>query len=289
MSDRQAIYREMSSMLAGKQQLVVLGWKRGSWASLHQSGAGWDFSSGSARLVVIQQAQSTGEPIMIMDSQLDERLSQHRYAPFRSALCIPILKPWGVAALIFVEDPERAQSFSHRQLQSWQPLAEGLAETITAEPTQLELPVLSPRALGGIAAALLGAMVLGWALKPPPPPPKPAPKIVVPKPQEQRPEEVAAGFRAALGIGRYDMAYMLLEPELRQKVSQKAFENKVRRWLEQPGMPAELAGRTIQVALVRPQKVSLELIREKSGGRPWRWEMTETPEGWRLHSVPANE
>ncbi|MFN8608488.1 MAG: hypothetical protein U0931_13205 [Vulcanimicrobiota bacterium] len=289
MSDRQEVFRAMSGQLIGKQQMVVLAWKRGNWTTMHKTGAGWDFSLGSARLVVIQQAQASAEPVMILDSQLDERMRAHSYAPFRSALCIPIIKPWGIAALVFVEDPERAQSFSHRQLQSWQPLADQLSESITAEPNQIELPVLTPRVLGVVATVLLAAMALGWMLKPAPPPPKPRPKIVVAKPEEQRPEEVAAGFRAALGIGRYDMAYQFLQPELRKKLSQKGFEKRVRRWLQRPGVIQELGIRSIQVIVVRPARVSLSLESQAPGARAWRWEMVQTAEGWRLREVPASE
>lgn len=287
MSSRQDIFSSMSGLLSGQQQFVVLGWKRGGWSTFFKTGAGWDFSAGSARLPVIQWAQTSREPVMVLDAQVDERLRDHRYSPFRSAMCIPIVKPWGVAALIFAEEPERAQGFSHRQLQAWQPLVDQLAETITAEPTQIELPMLTPRALAAIGAAVLGAMVLSWLLKPPPPRPKAPPAIVVPKPQDQRPEEVAAGFQSALGIGRYDMAYQLLSPDLRKNLTQKSFEGQLNRWLAQPGVAQELVLRQIQVAQVRPEKVLLELTSNRAGSKPWQWVMIQTGEGWRMERLPG--
>ena len=287
MSSRQDIYRAMAGLLSGQQQFVVLGWKRGGWSTFYKTGAGWDFSSGSPRLPVIQWAQTSREPVMVLDAQLDERLRDHRYSPFRSAMCIPIVKPWGLAALVLAEEAARAQGFSHRQLQVWQPLVDQLAETITAEPTQIELPMLTPRALAAIGASLLGAMILSWLLKPPPPPPKAPPTLVVPKPQEQRPEEVAAGFQSALSIGRYDMAYQLLSPDLRKKLPQKSFEGQINRWLAQPGVAQELVSRQVQVAQTRPQKVVLALTSNRRGSQPWQWVMVETGEGWRLDRLPG--
>jgi hypothetical protein len=287
MSDRQAIFSAMAGLLTGKQQLVVLALKRGSWSTLHKTGAGWDFSSGSPRLLVIKEAEAKREPVMILDSQLDDRMRAHRYSPFRSALCLPVVKPWGVAALVFAEEPERAQAFSHRQLGPWQELTDKLAETITAEPTQLELPVLTPKMLGGIAAALFGSMVLGWALKPAPPPPKAAPTISVPKPQEQKPEDVATGFLAAVNIGRYDVAYLLIKPELRKKLPQTAFDNQIKRWLAQPGVASQAASRHAEVDRVRPGKVTVALVANNPAVRPWLWVLVQDPEGWRLDALPG--
>lgn len=287
MSERQAIFSAMGGLLSGKQQLVVLALKRGAWSTLHKTGAGWDFSSGSPRLLVIKEAENKREPVMVMDSQVDERLREHRYSPFRSALCLPVVKPWGVAALVFAEEPERAQAFSHRQLGPWQELTDKLAETITAEPTQLELPVLTPKMLGGIAAALFGSMVLGWALKPAPPPPKAAHPIAVLKPQEQSPEEVATAFLAAINIGRYDIAYQLVKPDLRKKLSPKAFENQMERWLKQPGVATEASSRRVQVERMRPGKVTVAVVAEKAASKPWLWVMVQDPEGWRFDVVPG--
>jgi len=277
----------MAALLSGKQQLVVLALKRGSWISLFKTGAGWDFSAGSPRLFVIKEVQSTAEPMMVLDAQIDDRLKEHRYSPFRSALCLPVVKPWGVAGLVFVEEPERAQAFSHHQLGPWKELTDQLAETITAEPTQLEMPVLTPRMAAGVGVAVLGSMLLGWLLKAPPAPPKPPPKIVVIKPQDQTPEEVSNGFLGALNLGRYDVAYLMLKPDLRKSVSQKVFEDKMRRWLSQPGFAEEAVRRQAEVGKMRPGIVTIAVVRPNSSRDAWRWTLIKDPEGWRFDRLPG--
>lgn len=287
MSDRQAIYSSMAALLSGKQQVVVLALKRGNWDTLFKTGSGWDFSSGSPRLTVIKMAENSREDVMIMDSQLDDRLKDNRYSPFRSALCLPVVKPWGVAALIFVEEPERSQAFSHRHLAPWQELAEKLAETITPEPPQVGRPRWSPRAAGVICVAVFFSLLLGWMLSSPAPPPKPVRKVSTGKAGEPTPEEVATGFLGSINIGRYDMAYTLLKPDLRKSLPQKSFEAQMRRWAARPGMVAEIGQRRAHLENVAAGTATVSLYRGPTPQDAWTWQFSKGPEGWRLDRVPG--
>jgi len=289
MPDRQAIYSSMAALLSGKQQLVVLVLKRGSWDTLFKTGSGWDFSSGSPRLTVIKRAENSREDVMIMDSQVDDRLRDHRYSPFRSALCLPIVKPWGVAALIFVEEPERAQAFSHRQLGPWQELAEQLGETMSAEPPRLGKPGGSPRVVGVILVTVFCSILAGWMLRSPAPPPKTPRKTAMGKAGEPTPEEVATGFLGAVNIGRYDIAYTLLKPDLRKSLPQKNFEGRMRRWVAQPGVVAEIGQRRAHSQNVGAGNATIGVYRGLSSEDAWHWQLTKSPEGWRFDRVPGEQ
>ena len=287
MSDRQAIYSSMAALLSGKQQLVVLALKRGSWETLFKTGSGWDFSSGSPRLSVIKRAEKSREDVMILDAQVDDRLQEHRYSPFRSALCLPIVKPWGVAALVFVEEPERPQAFSHRQLGPWQELAEQLGATMAAEPPRLGRSGWSPRVVGVILVALFVSGLTGWLLSSPTPAPKPRPKTAVGRAGEPTPEEVATGFLGAVNIGRYDLAYPLLKPDLRKSLPQKSFEARMRRWVALPGMVAEVGQRRAHSENVAAGNATVAVYRGVSSEDAWRWQLTKSSEGWRFDRVPG--
>ena len=196
MSDRAATLAKMSALLTGKQQFLVTHRKGAGWSTLHKTGAGWDFAAGSARLAVLKEAENKGEVVMVLDAQMDERLREHRYSPFRSALCIPIVKSWGVAALIFAEEPDRAQAFTFREAALWQPLADELRESLPdTRPEVGGLPSLSPKAVAGVAGVLFGCMVLSWALRPLPPAPKPKPAFEVPQANQLAPDVVLNGCR----------------------------------------------------------------------------------------------
>jgi len=286
MSDRQAIYSSMAALLSGKQQLVVLALKRGSWETLFKTGSGWDFSSGSPRQSVIKTAEKTREDVMIMDAQVDDRL-RGNHSPFRSALCLPIVKPWGVAALIFVEEPERPQAFSHRQLGPWQELADQLGATITAEPPRLGKPIRSPRVVGVIGVAVVSSFLVGWLLSSPAPPPKSARKVARGRVVEPTPEEVASGFLGAVNIGRYDMAYTLLKPDLRKSLPLKSFEARMKRWVAEPGVVAEIGQRRVHPETTVSGNATVAVYRGPTPQDTWYWKLTKSSEGWRFDRVPS--
>ena len=285
MSDRAATLAKMSALLTGKQQFLVTHRKGAGWSTLHKTGAGWDFAAGSARLAVLKEAENKGEVVMVLDAQMDERLREHRYSPFRSALCIPIVKSWGVAALIFAEEPDRAQAFTFREAALWQPLADELRESLPdTRPEVGGLPSLSPKAVAGVAGVLFGCMVLSWALRPLPPAPKPKPAFEVPQANQLAPDVVLNGYLQAIQMGRLDTAYLLLDPKLRKKLSQNAFENQIQRWLRDPKVVSELRSRKSHIDTQRPGRCRVEFWRP--GAREhWQWVLVQDPEGWRVESV----
>ena len=109
----------MSALLTGDQQLAVLGRRKSDWEIMFKTGEDWKFASGSLRQRVIKAAEGQSDPIIIMDSDKDDRFVDTN-PPFRSALCISVQVTGRLPVIVFAEDREKIMSFDLHSLPAWE-------------------------------------------------------------------------------------------------------------------------------------------------------------------------
>lgn len=115
----------MASLLSGKQQMAILGRRKSDWEVMFKTGTGWEFTPGSLRLRVLKEAEAKSEPIVVMDTEKDDRFVDSN-PPFRSCLCIPILIPGRLPVMVFAEEPEKIMSFNFNKMPAWEGLVNQL-------------------------------------------------------------------------------------------------------------------------------------------------------------------
>lgn len=125
MAAHKEIFEKMAVLLVGKQQMAVLGRRKADWEIIFKTGSAWDFAAGTLRQRVLKAAEGSSEPVVVMDSEKDDRFVDSK-PPFRSAMCIPILVPGRLPVMVFAEDPEKLMAFEYHNLPAWKALVDEL-------------------------------------------------------------------------------------------------------------------------------------------------------------------
>ena len=292
MAEREAIFGELQKLISGDQQVVVLHRKGHRYSTLFKTGAGWEFTAGSARFQVLKESETKREQVMILDAQLDERLASCSNKVFRSALCIPVCRPWGVAALIFAESAQRPRAFTFHELPAWNRLAEQLAETMPETAPLPErpslasfIPGISGRMLATMGGIFLLSVAVGLALRKPPVP-KPSSVPQVSRAQKLGPEAIAVSYLRAIDLGQFDLAYGFLSSKMQKRIPFTDFEAHLKSWVRTPDCSAYLRSGTARVLEENPPFVKIQVSRPGSTVG-WTWTLVRQEKKWKLDQVPG--
>ncbi|MBX3169397.1 MAG: GAF domain-containing protein [Candidatus Eremiobacteraeota bacterium] len=274
---------EFSGLLTAGQRLIVLYRRGGAWhTSSH--GSDWDFSAGTARLCLLQEADRTAAPVIVMDAHKDERVAQFPPAPFRSALCCPVLSGASVLGLVWIEDSNpRAFTFEH--LNSWMVRSGALTE-------QLKTPPVPPRNFTrplvflGLAVSLLSFPFWFGSRAPVP---RAGPKIVTLSSGRAPAATVAESYLAGLRSGNLPGAYRLLSRSVQEKWSEARFVRQTQGWLAASDRAWGLKFRQVQVVRAGPMHCQVRVIPLGQAAKQehWTWDLVKEEAGWRLETPPS--
>lgn len=274
---------EFSGLLHAGQRLIVLSRRGGAWQTSSE-GADWDFSAGTARFCLLQEADRSGQPVLVMDAHKDERVGQCPTAPFRSALCCPVLSAGSVLGLVWIEDAApRAFTFEHQS--SWMLRSAALAEQFKSPPVPAR-DLTKPLAFTGLAVVLLSFPFWFGAQAPAP---KPAAKIATLSSQLAPAPTVAESYLAALRSGNLPGAYRLLSRTVQERCSEARFVRQTQSWLAGSDRAWGLKFRQVEVVRAGPQRCQVKVVPQDQAAKQeaWTWDLIKEEAGWRLDTPPS--
>ena len=256
---------ELSGLLTAEQRLIVLYRGEGSWKTSSQGGD-WDFSVGTARHLLLQEADRTARPIIVMDAHKDERVLGCAPAPFRSALCCPVVSNGSVLGLVWIEDPG-PRAFNFDQMNSWAARSGQLAGHLKSPPLP---PRDLTRPLGLVGLTVLLLAVPFW-FGGNPPAVRPAPKVVTLSSQQAPATVVAESYLASLRNGNLTGAYHLLSQSLQQKWSEARYVRQTESWLALADRAWSLKFRQVQVVRAGPAHCQVKVVATGQAARQEQW------------------
>ncbi|MBN9417330.1 MAG: GAF domain-containing protein [Candidatus Eremiobacteraeota bacterium] len=276
---------QLQSLLQPEQKLILLYREGGQWQT-SSSGSDWDFSNGSARLVLIQEVDRERQPAIVMDAHQDERFLTCPLAPFRSALCCPILDGGSLLGLLLVEDRKSARAFNFEQLQSWASRSAQLAPSLKPEPTP-PLDLRKPLALSGLALLLLA--IPFWFGGPKEKPQQRQAQVNTLSRQEMPAATVAESYLAGLRSGNLNGAYRLLTSASQKSLSEALFIERTRGWLAASDRAWGLKFRQIKVIRAGPTLCQVQVVPQGQASKQelWTWDLVREESGWRLKNAPG--
>lgn len=273
---------ELSSLLQPEQKIIVLYRQAGQWQT-SASDSDWDFSSGTARLALIQEVDRSGQPVIVMDGQKDERFLSSSPAPFRSAICCPIPG----RGLLFIEDRQNPRAFSFDQLQNWADRARQLQGALTP-PSAPQPDLRKPLLLAALAVLCIGfPLLLGDS----PAPRQPRPQIAILSRQQATAATVAESYLAGLRSGNLNGNYRLLSHGTQKQLSEPGYIRQMEKWLAVGDRAWGLKFRRIEMLSAGPSKCQVRVTPTGQASRQekWTWELVKEEDGWRLQTPPGGE
>ena len=292
----------MDALLAGVKatfpegcSFVVLAAEAQGWRPLIHSGEDLDFSAGNARYQLFVESRRQREPVVVLDAQADPRFAQVQ-ASFRSAVCCPLLAPWGFAGIVYAEHPERARVFSLDDVERLTALARSLAAQMP-EPQQpgaaggsSRLPVLAGLSL---AAVLLGTLMVGSQMGEPKSSGMQTPTRSVALTRESaRPLQIAQSFLVALQDQNWRGAYLLSTHDVQQRYAQESFQKALQKWvMDSPRRAWSLAHSRTELLSESGDYCSIRVHPTGPAEREptLEWTLRRESEGWRVERIWRGE
>lgn len=276
---------QLHRLLQPEQKLIVLYREGGQWQT-SSSGSDWDFSSGSARLLLIQEVDRGRQPAIVMDAHQDERFLSCPPAPFRSALCCPILDGASVLGLLLIEDRVSPRAFHFDQLQNWASRSAQLVTSLKPLPVP-PVDLRKPLALSGLALLLLA--IPFWFSATPVKHHQQQTRVRTLSRQEAPAATVAESYLAGLRSGNLNGAYRLLTSESQKSLSEASFIERTRGWLAISDRAWGLKFRQVRVIRAGPTLCQVQVIPQGQASRqePWTWDLVREESGWRLKNPPG--
>ncbi|MBS2038960.1 GAF domain-containing protein [bacterium] len=273
---------ELSGLLQPEQKIIVLYRAGGQWQT-SANDTDWDFSSGTARLALIQEVDRRGQPVIIMDAHKDERFLNCAPAPFRSAICCPISS----LGLLLVEDRANPRAFSFDQQHTWAARAQQLTESLKPEP-EPRRDLTKPLALAGLTLCLVSVPFLFGGT---PARPQPRPQIPVLSREQATAATVAESYLAGLRTGNLTGSYRLLSSDLQKRLSEPRYLRQTESWLAVNDRAWSLKYRQVKMLQAGPSKCLVQVvpIGQAAQKESWTWELLKEEEGWRLKTLPGGE
>lgn len=274
---------EFSGLLHAGQRLIVLSRRGGLWETASQ-GSDWDFSAGTARLCLLQEADQTARPVIVMDAHKDERITRCPPAPFRSALCCPVLSAGSVLGLVWIEDPNpRAFTFEHQH--SWMLRSAALTEQLKSPPVPPR-NYTKPLAFTGLTVVLLS---FPFWFGDRAPAAKSNPKIATLSSERAPAATVAESYLAGLRSGNLPGAYRLLSRSVQDKWSEARFVRQTQGWLAVSDRAWGLKFRQVQMVRAGPEHCQVKVVPlgQASKQEQWTWDLVKEEAGWRVETPPS--
>lgn len=280
--------QELISLLGPNQRLIILQRQGSKWRRACASDGDWDFSAGSVRSLILQEAERSRSGVMIMDSERDERLAASQgQRPFRSAVCCPVIASWGLAGFLYVEDTKSVRAFTFEQMSAWAERA-GSLQLVASPPAAA--PV-DPARLWGVrlaGVAMLALLIPVWgATRASRPRPVPPAGPALSSRQTASAATIAGSFLMALNGGNLAGAYRLLSQQRQSESPEVSFTVRAKKWLSVSERAWGLKFRQIQVVQAGPSHCRVKVVPTglASKQESWTWDLIREEGGWRIHDA----
>jgi len=289
--DCRRLARDLVEGLPRGQRFLALRQVSAHWTVLHQVGEGWDLQGTSPRLLLLQGANESGEPCLVMESHNDPRFTSFRpeQLPFRSALCLPMISSTGLfLGAVLLEDPERPRAFQFQDAEVWRSKVGILVQALERLPTpKSEPPFLTTGRLAMVVA--LGVLCVLTAVGFSRPRPKPVKTPISSKLQTRQmasPQTVASSFVGALSRRDYRVAFALTVDGEKKSGSYNHFVQWVERWSGDQRQAWSLQYREVRLEEEGKDacKVALTATGPAQGMPPLHLELVRLEGGWRLQT-----
>jgi hypothetical protein len=227
--------------------------------------------------------------VIVYDAEKDSQMRGIRMRTFHSALCSPIFDDTKTPIGMILMISEQAEAFAKNHRFAVERVARdyaGIIETYRKVPAHKKKApspydfLYSPITLVASLAILL--VLIGWSFAPGDPEPEPH-HTAVPN-STVGPTDVAQDFLVGLQEGRYEDAWAMFDPALRQRWSSEDFHRAMTAWTKDEKNREILAARGPSRVQRQNQTANVSLFESSvvgDSGR-WNWELTERSGTWKV-------
>lgn len=294
----------LSTLESTQRAMVIIVNGTGELQVVVAGGMGED-SLRQTSMRLLKSVLSTNTPLLLLNCSKDARFGKDPVIveqQIRSIVCVPFRDCVSKArGLLYADNISKPTAFNYRDLSRTEDFARSLAteqhlggfehvvsavskpeETVEVDRAPAIVPWIFVAAVSLILFMILPALSWsgGESSKP-----KTAQTPLVVQHETADSETVVVAYLRALESGNFANAYLFLSPRIRAGMSQVAFQNKARAFLETDNNAFEMAKATVIADSVEKETQRSYFIRPlRKDGTKWTWNLKKERDLWYLDS-----